>query len=73
MRDLPLQWVAVLAGQAQFALLFDGDYPVDKLADAMEALGDLAKATGSESERLAVFRRIRDEIGARMRAFIAER
>ena len=36
-------------------------------------LEDPAKATGSETARLAVFRRIRDEIGARVRAFIAER
>jgi arsenate reductase len=36
-------------------------------------LEDPAKATGSEAERLAVFRRIRDEIEARVRAFIAER
>jgi arsenate reductase len=36
-------------------------------------LEDPAKATGSESERLAVFRGVRDEIGARVRAsFIAE-
>ena len=36
-------------------------------------LEDPAKATGGEHERLAIFRRIRDEIGARVRAFIAER
>jgi arsenate reductase len=36
-------------------------------------LEDPAKATGSEGERLAVFRRVRDEIGRRVRAFIAER
>lgn len=34
-------------------------------------LEDPAEATGSESERLAVFRRIRDEIGERVRAFVA--
>jgi arsenate reductase len=36
-------------------------------------LEDPAKATGSEGERLAVFRRVRDEIDRRVRAFIAER
>jgi arsenate reductase len=36
-------------------------------------LEDPAKATGSKSECLAVFRRIRDEIGTRVRAFLAER
>jgi len=36
-------------------------------------LEDPAKATGSETARVTVFRRIRDEIGARVRAFIAER
>lgn len=36
-------------------------------------LDDPAEAIGSESERLAIFRRIRDEIEARVRAFIAER
>jgi arsenate reductase len=35
-------------------------------------LEDPAKAAGSESERLAVFRGVRDEIRARVRAFIAE-
>ena len=35
-------------------------------------LDDPAKATGSESERLAVFRRIRDEIEERVRAFLKE-
>lgn len=35
-------------------------------------LEDPAKATGSESERLAVFRRIRDQIGERVRAFVDE-
>ncbi|MGD9724347.1 MAG: arsenate reductase ArsC [Pirellulales bacterium] len=35
-------------------------------------LEDPAKATGSESERLSVFRRIRDEIGDRVRDFVAE-
>jgi arsenate reductase len=32
---------------------------------------DPAAAEGSEEERLAVFRRVRDEIGARLREFIA--
>jgi arsenate reductase len=31
---------------------------------------DPSKATGSEEERLAVFRRVRDEIGTRLRLFI---
>ena len=34
-------------------------------------LADPAAATGSEEERLAAFRRTRDEIAARVRAFIA--
>lgn len=34
---------------------------------------DPSQATGSEEERLAVFRRVRDEIGARIRAWLAER
>jgi arsenate reductase len=35
-------------------------------------LEDPAQATGSESERLAVFRRIRDEIEERVRAFLKD-
>jgi arsenate reductase len=35
-------------------------------------LDDPAVATGTETERLAVFRRIRDEIVERMRGFVAE-
>ena len=38
------------AAQEQFAMLFDGDFAVDKLADAMSALGDLANSTGSQIE-----------------------
>lgn len=34
-------------------------------------LEDPVLATGSDAERLAVFRRVRDEIGQRIRAFIA--
>jgi arsenate reductase (thioredoxin) len=33
-------------------------------------LDDPAAAQGSEAERLAVFRRIRDEIGERVRGFL---
>lgn len=35
-------------------------------------LDDPAAAEGTESQRLAVFRRIRDEIGERVRAFVAD-
>jgi arsenate reductase len=35
--------------------------------------GDPSRATGSDVERLQVFRRIRDEIAARVRAWLAER
>ena len=37
------------------------------------ALQDPAAASGSDAERLAVFRRSRDEIGERVRAFLAQR
>jgi arsenate reductase (thioredoxin) len=33
---------------------------------------DPADATGTEEERLAVFRRVRDEIGERIREFVAQ-
>jgi len=33
---------------------------------------DPAAASGSEAERLAEFRRVRDELATRIRAFIAE-
>jgi arsenate reductase len=36
-------------------------------------LEDPAQATGTEADRLAVFRRIRDELETRVRAFIADR
>lgn len=36
------------------------------------SLEDPAAATGNEAERLAVFRRIRDEIGGRVREFLAD-
>ena len=38
------------AADEQFAMLFDGDYTVDKLADAARALGDSAGTAGSEIE-----------------------
>ena len=38
------------AADEQFRMLFDGDYAVDKLADAIRALGDSAGYTGSEIE-----------------------
>jgi hypothetical protein len=38
------------AAEQQFAMLFDGDYAVDKLADAMSALGDLAHNAANEIE-----------------------
>jgi arsenate reductase (thioredoxin) len=34
---------------------------------------DPADATGDDEERLAVFRRVRDEIGARIKRFVAEK
>jgi arsenate reductase len=34
---------------------------------------DPARATGTEDERLAVFRRIRDEIAARLRTWLSDR
>lgn len=38
------------AADEQFTLLFDGEYSVDKLAEAMTALGDLAGHGGAEIE-----------------------
>ena len=38
------------AAEQHFALLFDGDLAVDKLADAVAALGDVAAYLGSEIE-----------------------
>ncbi|WP_099041613.1 hypothetical protein [Mycobacterium neglectum] len=38
------------AADRQFAMLFDGDYAVDKLTDALRALGEGAGYTGSEIE-----------------------
>ncbi|MGH3582074.1 MAG: hypothetical protein ACRDUB_10855, partial [Mycobacterium sp.] len=38
------------AADEQFAMLFDGDYSVDKLAEAMAALGDLCDNAGTEIE-----------------------
>ena len=37
------------------------------------AFDDPAAATGSDEERLAVFRRVRDEIDARIQAWVAQR
>ncbi|MGM9319421.1 arsenate reductase ArsC [Deinococcus aquaticus] len=37
------------------------------------AFDDPAAATGSDAERLAVFRRVRDEIDARIQAWVAQR
>ncbi|MGV0809471.1 WXG100-like domain-containing protein [Mycolicibacterium setense] len=45
-----LQGVTAGAADKQFALLFDGDASVDKLADAMAALGTLAESTGKNIE-----------------------
>ncbi len=36
------------AARQQFAMLFDGDYSVDKLVEAMRAIGDLADKLGTE-------------------------
>src|ERR1700754_4332893 len=38
------------AAAEQFAMLFDGDYAVDKLAEAVSALGDAAGDLGTEIE-----------------------
>lgn len=45
-----LQGVTAGAADGEFALLFDGDASVDKLADAMAALGELAESTGKNIE-----------------------
>ncbi|CRZ17744.1 WXG100-like domain-containing protein [Mycolicibacterium neworleansense] len=45
-----LQGVTAGAADGQFALLFDGDASVDKLADAMAALGTLSESTGKNIE-----------------------
>jgi hypothetical protein len=45
-----LQGVTAGAADEQFRLLFDGDASVDKLAQAMAALGDLADGTGKKIE-----------------------
>ncbi|MDV3124016.1 hypothetical protein M1247_03750 [Mycobacterium sp. 21AC1] len=45
-----LQGVTAGAADEQFKLLFDGDASVDKLAEAMAALGGLAEATGKNIE-----------------------
>ncbi|MFV8265661.1 YbaB/EbfC family nucleoid-associated protein [Mycolicibacterium peregrinum] len=45
-----LQGVTAGAADKQFALLFDGDATVDKLAEAMAALGELAESTGKNIE-----------------------
>ncbi|WP_166906856.1 hypothetical protein [Mycobacterium sp. DL440] len=45
-----LQGVTAGAADGQFALLFDGDASVDKLAEAMAALGTLAESTGKNIE-----------------------
>ena len=38
------------AADAQFAMLFDGDYTVDKLVKGITALGDMAGSLGTEIE-----------------------
>ncbi|MUL78868.1 WXG100 family type VII secretion target [Mycolicibacterium sp. CBMA 226] len=38
------------AADHQFSMLFDGDYSVDKLAQAMTAIGDLAQGCGTQIE-----------------------
>jgi hypothetical protein len=45
-----LQGMTAGAADEQFKLLFDGDASVDKLADAMAALGSLADGTGKNIE-----------------------
>ncbi|OBF37349.1 hypothetical protein A5719_22120 [Mycolicibacterium peregrinum] len=45
-----LQGVTAGAADQQFALLFDGDATVEKLAEAMAALGELAESTGKNIE-----------------------
>lgn len=51
-RQLPsvLRGVSADVADEQFALLFDGDASVEILADAMAALGDLARGTGKKVE-----------------------
>jgi hypothetical protein len=38
------------AAEKQFSMLFNGEYSVDKLAEAMSALGELARNAGTEIE-----------------------
>jgi hypothetical protein len=45
-----LQGQTAEAADKQFKLLFDGDASVDRLAEAMAALGDLAEGTGKNIE-----------------------
>jgi len=45
-----LQGETAEAADKQFTLLFDGDASVDKLAEAMAALGDLVESTGKSIE-----------------------
>ncbi|MGV0744134.1 WXG100-like domain-containing protein [Mycolicibacterium sp. XJ870] len=45
-----LQGVTAGAADGEFALLFDGDASVDKLAEAMAALGTLSESTGKNIE-----------------------
>jgi arsenate reductase len=62
----PFEWVVTVCDRAkQTCPVFPG-----AKRSAHWALDDPADADGSEAERLAVFRRVRDEINARVRIFV---
>jgi arsenate reductase len=65
--DQPFDWVITVCDQANEAC------PVFAGAQRREhwSFEDPSLATGTEAECLAVFRRVRDEIGAQIRQFIA--
>ena len=62
----PFEWVVTVCDRAkQTCPVFPG---ADR--SAHWAFDDPADAEGSEAERLAVFRRVRDEINARVKVFV---
>lgn len=64
----PFAWVVTVCDRARESC------PVVPAAarTAHWSFDDPSEATGSDAERLAVFRRVRDEIDAAVRAFVAE-
>jgi arsenate reductase len=64
----PFEWVVTVCDRAkQTCPVFPG-----AKRSAHWAFDDPADADGSEAERLAVFRRVRDEINARVKIFVRE-